>query len=134
MRHLLLAEDSPGDVMLIREAVRTSTLDIDLAIAYDGEQALGLLTNEHYDLVILDLNIPKVDGQAILQGVGRLEGSPPIVVFTSSDSSAERARAFTAGAKDYVVKPTGLDDFINVVHSIVERWGGVSQSSPQPSQ
>lgn len=114
--------------MLVREALRTSTMSADLVVAYDGEQALRFLANKPYDLFILDLNIPKADGHTILQRVAGLEGLPPIVVFTSSSNPSERERALGAGAKDYVVKPTGLDDFIKAVHDIVERWSGASQS------
>ena len=70
--------------------------------------------------------IPKADGHTILQKVGG-KGSPPIVVFTSSSNPSERERALAAGAKDYVVKPTGLDDFMKAVQGIVERWSGASQ-------
>jgi DNA-binding response OmpR family regulator len=127
MRHLLLAEDNPGDVMLVREALRTSTIAADLVVAYDGEEALRFLANQRFDLFILDLNIPKADGHTILKKVGR-RASPPIVVFTSSSNPSERERALAAGAKDYVVKPTDLEDFMKAVHGILERWSGASQS------
>jgi DNA-binding response OmpR family regulator len=132
MRHLLLAEDNPGDVLLVREALRTSTIAADLAVAYDGEQALRSLASQRFDLVILDLNLPKNDGHAILQKYARLEGSPPIVVFTSSSSPSDRERALAVGAKEYVVKPSGLDDFMKAVQAILERWSNPSTSRVAP--
>ena len=126
MLHLLLAEENPGDVMLVREALRTSTIAADVRVAYDGEQVLRLLASQPFDLVILDLNLPKTDGQAILQKYGRLEESPPFVVLTSSSNPSEHERALAAGAKEYVVKPSGLDDFMKAVHGIVERWSDSS--------
>jgi CheY-like chemotaxis protein len=67
MLRLLLAEDNPGDVGLVREALRMCGVETDLTIAKDGEQALKHLRNSQFDLVILDLNLPKRDGQAIIQ-------------------------------------------------------------------
>jgi DNA-binding response OmpR family regulator len=128
MLHLLLAEDNPGDVMLVREALRTSSIAADLVVAYHGEQALRFLASQRFDLVILDLNLPKADGHAILQKYARLKGSPPIVVFTSSSSPSDRERALAAGTKEYVVKPSGLDDFMKAVHGILERRGNPSTS------
>jgi CheY-like chemotaxis protein len=126
MLHLLLAEDNPGDVMLVREALRTSAVAADLVVAYDGEKALMFLASQRFDLVILDLNLPKADGHAILQKYARVEGSPSIVVFARSNSPTDRDRALAAGAHEYVVKPTLLDEFVQSVHGMLERWSDPS--------
>jgi DNA-binding response OmpR family regulator len=131
MLHLLLAEDNPGDVMLVREALRTSAVAADLVVAYDGEQAWGFLASQRFDLVILDLNLRKADGHAILQKYARVEGSPPIVVFTSSSSPTDWDTALAAGAKEYVVKPTLLDEFVQSVQGILERWSDPSEYGPK---
>jgi len=107
--------------MLFREALRTSTIGADLVVAYDGEQALRLLASQRFDLVILDLNLPKTDGHAILEKFAKLEGSPPIVVFTSSSNPSDRERALAAGAKEYIVKPSEFDEFVQAVQGILER-------------
>jgi len=114
--------------MLVREALRTSAIAADLVVAYDGEQALRFLPSQRFDLVILDLNLPKADGHAILQKYARVEGSPTIVMFTSSSSPTDRDAALAAGAKEYVVKPTLLDEFIQSVQGILERWSDASTS------
>jgi chemotaxis family two-component system response regulator Rcp1 len=119
---VLLVEDSPGDVVLIREALRTSPFAIKLSVAYDGEEALRYLRAEWFDLVILDLNLPRADGHTILRKQGG-EASPSIVVFSSSDSLDDREQALAAGAMEYVVKPSGLDDFVHAIQHMVERWG-----------
>ena len=82
-------------------------------------------------LIILDLNLPKAGGHAILQKYARVEGSPPIVVFTSSSSPTDSDTALAAGAKEYVVKPTLLDEFIQSVQGILERWSDPSKYGPK---
>jgi DNA-binding response OmpR family regulator len=122
MLRLLLAEDNPGDVGLVREALRTSPVPTQLVVAFDGAQALSYLRGSQFDLAILDLNLPKADGHAILQHYGRADGAPAIVVFSSSLRHTDRELAVAAGAKEYVVKPTNLDEFIHAVQGIIERW------------
>jgi two-component system, chemotaxis family, response regulator Rcp1 len=67
MVHVFLVEDNPSDVFMIREGMRKSPIPADVVIAYDGEEALELIGTFHFDLVILDLNVPKFDGYTILQ-------------------------------------------------------------------
>lgn len=69
MLHVLLVEDNQGDVLLVREAIRSSSLDADVLVAYDGEQALRFLSQFNFkpDIVLLDLNMPKFSGLQILE-------------------------------------------------------------------
>ena len=129
---LLLAEDNPGDVRLVREAIHASSIAVELVIACDGVQALSYLRRSQFDLAILDLNLPKHDGQAILQLCAMTEGAPPFVVFTSSSQQKDRQLALLAGAKDYVVKPTDLREFIKAVHGILDRWRECHERVKQP--
>jgi chemotaxis family two-component system response regulator Rcp1 len=123
MLRLLLAEDNPGDVRLVKEALRTSPVLTDLTLATDGEAALRYLRNSRFDLVILDLNLPKRHGQNILQLCAATDEAPPFVVCSSSLRQSDRELAFLVGAKEYVAKPTDLDEFIKAIQSIVDRWG-----------
>ena len=127
MLRILLAEDNPGDVSLVREALRTS-IACDLVVACDGEETLSYLRSQQFDLVILDLNLPKCDGHAILHLHGGPAGNSPIVVFSSSFRQTDREMALAIGAKEYVVKPTELEAFMQAVQGIVERWGNQSAS------
>lgn len=122
MLRVLLAEDNPGDVRLVRQALRVAHIAADLVIAADGEQALSYLRTSDFDLVILDLNLPKRDGQTILQLCAATEAAPPFVVFSSSQRYSDRELALLVGAKEYVTKPTDLDDFIGAVQGMVARW------------
>jgi len=120
MLHVLLIEDSPPDVLLVREGVRRSPVPADLVVASDGEQGLDLLSRSRFDLVILDLNVPKVRGHAVLDR-RRLEAGPPVVVFTGSDNPTDREIALAFGAKDYVVKPREFIAFMQAVNGILEK-------------
>jgi two-component system response regulator len=124
MLHLLLIEDNPADVMMVREALRGSDIPADVIIAYDGEQALRLLEEfrSKSDFIILDLSIPKGDGHAILERSKSVSG-PPIVVFTSSSNGEDRRRALENGASDYVIKPAGFNAFMSAVQGILQKWG-----------
>jgi DNA-binding response OmpR family regulator len=125
MLHLLLVEDNPADVLLVREALRTSGIPADLMIASDGKQALKLLNEGHpkLDFIILDLAMPKSDGFMVLQNYHTQDG-PPVVVFTNSSSEQEKKRALALGAADFVRKPMGFQSYVKAVRGIVERWSG----------
>jgi CheY-like chemotaxis protein len=120
---VLLVEDNVGDAMLIRHALYGCPVPVHLHIAVDGEQALLMLTNPPVqpDLIILDLNIPKITGTALLQR-WRV-GTTPVVVFSSSANPTEKVRSLALGAREFVSKPTDLDEFTHAVCGIVEKWG-----------
>jgi DNA-binding response OmpR family regulator len=133
MVHILLIEDNPGDVLMIREALRASPIPADVVIAYDGEEGLRLLKEEKVpaDFVILDLNLPKCSGLAILEQHRDKDG-PPVVVLTGSPNASDAERAKELGVRDYVIKPQGFQPFIKAVQGILERWA--SPPKPAPSQ
>jgi CheY-like chemotaxis protein len=128
MLRLLVAEDSVGDVRLIQEALRAAPISTDLTVAVDGEQALLRLRSSYFDLVILDLNMPKRDGQTILQLCAGGVGAPPFVVFSSSSRRSDKELALVAGAKEYVEKPTTLRGFVQAIHGILDRWGNQAEA------
>jgi DNA-binding response OmpR family regulator len=107
----------------VREAIRTSPVTADLIIAQDGEQALTLLADQSVapDLIVLDLNLPGMDGFSVLERYRRSD-KPPVLVFTSSDRSDDRKRAFALGANDYMVKPASFEAFIRSFQDALRRW------------
>jgi two-component system, chemotaxis family, response regulator Rcp1 len=124
---LLLVEDNAGDILLIRQALAGESFPISIHVAVDGKQAIQILAARQFnpDLVILDLNIPKLAGLSVLEGI---EPDVPVVVFTSSSSPLDRQCSFELGAKDYVQKPTDLREYMRQVSQIVRTWG-----RPEPS-
>jgi chemotaxis family two-component system response regulator Rcp1 len=119
---VLLVEDNAGDALLIGQALSEYPRPVHLRIARDGEQALQILEEPGFtaDLVILDLNIPRISGHAVLASY-QLHATP-VVVFSAYHNEAQRDRVLSLGAKDFVHKPLDLDDFKNAVTRMVQKW------------
>src|SRR3984893_15804040 len=117
---VLLVEDNTGDAMLVRQAMYECPVPVNLHIARDGEQALLMLTNPAFDLdlIILDLNIPKITGAALLER-WRV-GATPVVVFSSTANPTEKERSLALGAREFVSKPMNLDKYSAAVYGIVD--------------
>jgi len=126
---VLLVEDDPGDVLLIREAFEHNKVHNSLHVASDGEQALRFLRREgehgdapRPDLILLDLNLPRKDGREVLAEV---KDDPslrkiPVVVLTTSEAEEDILRSYDLHANAYVTKPVDFDRFIEVVRQIDE--------------
>lgn len=120
---VLLVEDDPGDVLLIREAFEDHKLNNTLLVAGDGVEALELLRHadtERPDLVLLDLNLPRKDGREVLREIKADDTlrSIPVVVLTTSDAEEDILRSYDLHANAYVTKPVDFDRFIDVVRQI----------------
>jgi chemotaxis family two-component system response regulator Rcp1 len=128
---ILLVEDSPGDVLLTREALRDAKICLNLQVAADGEEAMALLRREgkyatapRPDLVLLDLNLPKKDGREVLQEI-KADSSLaviPVVILTTSASEVDILRSYQLHANCFVTKPVDLEQFLIVVKSIDNFW------------
>ena len=125
---ILLIEDNPGDVELVRHALDSLGRPHHLQVASDGEVALrALREGSRPDLVLLDLNLPALDGIEVLRqikGEPRLAGTP-VVVLSSSEAEADVRTAYRLHANAYMLKPHELDRFRAAVHALVEYWAGV---------
>ena len=129
--HVLLAEDNPGDVFLVRRVLESSPIEFELHAVDDGEQAIRFIqsadedTGPCPDLLLLDLNLPRKDGLEILK---RLQQSPKcrsakVIVLSSSDSPADLAEATRLGANRYFRKPASLEEFLKIGDLIMELLG-----------
>jgi CheY-like chemotaxis protein len=118
---VLLVEDNTGDILLIRQVLASEAWPINLRVATDGKQAAQLLAARHFEpnLVILDLNVPRLPGLSVLELSQR---EIPIVVFTSSADPQDRRCAFELGAKEFVRKPSELAAYTQAVSRIVRNW------------
>jgi CheY-like chemotaxis protein len=126
MNKILLAEDNPADVFLIRIALEEHGVDMPLQVAADGREVLQILyqqetlpqdpLKDQLQLIILDLNLPRHDGIEILQRLREtaLLATIPVVVLTSSDSPRDRIVASQLGAARYLRKPSNLDQFLSL--------------------
>ena len=119
---VLLVEDNVGDILMVKQAVAREQPPVSIHVAVDGEQAMWIMTRTefHADVVILDLNIPKISGFSLLQ---RIRPAMPVVVFTSSSRPYDREHSLELGAREVIQKPHDLDDYTQVVRQIVRKWG-----------
>jgi chemotaxis family two-component system response regulator Rcp1 len=128
---ILLVEDNPGDVRLIREALKEGKVRNTLHVACDGVEAIAFLRNQgeysgilRPDLIILDLNLPKKDGREVLAEIKADEDLKriPVVVLTTSQSEIDILKSYNLHANCYITKPVDLERFLEVVKSIEDFW------------
>ncbi|GIJ09484.1 response regulator [Micromonospora andamanensis] len=131
---ILVVDDDPGDVLMIEEALATSDVEKVIDVVGDGEEAMEFLRREgrhsdaqRPDVILLDLNMPRMDGRQVLGEVKSDEDlrTIPIVVLTTSNADTDIISSYTLQANAYVTKPIDLDDFNDVVHRIDEFFGRV---------
>ncbi len=134
---ILLVEDDPGDQELTRRALRDDSVNIDLRIAEDGEQAMDYLnrrgrfedpqTSPTPDLILLDLNMPRKNGREVLAEIRGHEklSRIPVVVLTTSEQEADILRSYDLGCNSYIQKPVDIDQFIEAVRRLGTYWFGV---------
>jgi CheY-like chemotaxis protein len=126
---VLLVEDDPGDVLMTREAFEDNKVANRLSVVSDGVSALAFLRKEGEhadaptpDLILLDLNLPRMDGREVLEALKGDEAlrSIPVVVLTTSEAEEDVVRSYALHANAYVTKPVDFDRFIEVVRQIDE--------------
>ncbi|HZS53649.1 MAG TPA: response regulator [Bryobacteraceae bacterium] len=127
---ILLVEDSPSDVRLIREALKDATVPVQIMVARDGVEATEHLNQSETgqavrpDLILLDLNLPRKNGKEVL---AEIKASPtlrqiPVLIMTSSRSDEDVAQAYSLNANCYITKPGDLQEYISVVRAIEDFW------------
>jgi CheY-like chemotaxis protein len=133
---VLLVEDNPGDTDLIRDTLETRATALEITVTVDGADATDYLLRrgahasaETPNLVLLDLNLPKLDGRQVLAEMKRHERLRhiPVVVLTSSDAENDIIGSYAIGASCYVTKPVDLATFQSVVRAIDAFWFTVAK-------
>lgn len=137
---ILLVEDDPGDVLITREALAQSQLTNNLHHVSDGDEALAFLRREgdhedavRPDLILLDLNLPRVDGREVL---ATIKSSPdlrriPVVVLTTSRAEEDVVSSYDLHANAYVTKPVDFDEFVSTVRQIDDFFFTVVHRPPR---
>jgi len=131
---ILLAEDDRGDQELTRRALEEGKIRNDLRVVEDGEEALAYLfrrgkykdpaTSPRPDLLLLDLNLPRVDGREVLERV-RADSKlrrMAVVVLTTSRQEEDILRSYELGCNSFITKPVDMDQFIRVIQALEEYW------------
>src|SRR5580698_7925822 len=128
---VLLVEDSPGDVRLTQEAFHEANENVQLHVAYDGVEAMAFLRKQgkyanapRPDLVLLDLNLPRMDGREVLLRIKEDDNlkAIPTAILTTSVAEADVAISYRRQANCYLSKPVQLEEFENLVKSINDFW------------
>ena len=136
---ILLVEDNPGDIRLAKEALKEAKIANNLHCVIEGVEALEFLNKEGQyaeaarpDLIILDLNLPKVSGHEVLEVIKERESLRriPVVVLTSSEAEEDILKSYDLHANCYIRKPIGIESFIEVVTRIETFWFHVVKLPP----
>lgn len=129
--HIMLVEDSEGDVVLTLEAFKEAKIKNKVTVAKDGEQALDMLyqAGEYKDmnlpdLILLDINLPKIDGREVLHKIKNHDNlkTIPVVMLTTSGDEQDILYSYNNHASCYILKPVSIDKFMEVVRSIEDFW------------
>jgi len=136
---ILLVEDSPGDIRLTQEAMIDSKFQNQLHVVQDGVEAMEFLRRigkyqdaPQPDLVLLDLNLPRKDGRAVLQEMKQDVNLRriPVVILTSSDDEHDILRSYDLHANCYITKPLDLQQFVTIVKTIENFWFQIVKLPP----
>jgi two-component system, chemotaxis family, response regulator Rcp1 len=139
-RGILIIEDNPADVRLMREALRNVGPPITIHVAVDGQEALRFLRREGEHagapqpaLIFLDFNLPKADSREILREIKEDDSLRliPVAVLTSSDAEKDVREAYQLYANCYLRKPGDLDSFLNTVRAAANFWLNVANVPPE---
>lgn len=136
---ILLVEDNPGDVRLTEEAFKELRITNELHVVTDGPDALdfmfgrdGYESTPAVDLVLLDLNLPRMDGVEVLR---EIKSDPdlkrtPVIILTSSSAEEDVVRSYENYTNAYVTKPIDPNQFVDVIRSLEEFWFTIVRSPP----
>ncbi len=123
---ILLIEDNPGDIELIKAGFDEARMAISLNVISDGEEAINFFDGDEKlpDLVLLDINLPKVSGFEVLKAIRSNDASSniPVVVLTSSESESDVTNSYKGHANSFITKPVDINKFLEVMKSIENFW------------
>lgn len=129
--HILLVEDNDGDILLIQEAFEEAKVANNLKVVKDGEKALnylqkkgGFIDAASPDLIILDINLPRMNGHEVLKEIKESDEFKqiPVIMLTTSSSEIDVVKSYKNHANCYITKPVDVEDFFEAVLGIEEFW------------
>lgn len=137
---ILLVEDNPGDIRLTQEALNDSKVFNSLHVVRDGVEAMHFLFKQppyedapRPDIILLDLNLPRMDGRGVLEEIKKDEELRriPVVILTTSEADEDIVRTYDLHANCYITKPVDLNRFVTIVKTIESFWFQIVKLPPQ---
>ncbi|MBW3563662.1 MAG: response regulator [Acidobacteria bacterium] len=133
-KRILLVEDNPDDRELMRVALEENRLVNEVLVAKDGEEAIEILEgDEDFALILLDLQLPKINGHEVLRFIRSRTRRVPVVVLTSSDEDRDIVESYDLGANSYVRKPVAFDEFLEATRQLGMYWLLLNSGPPARS-
>jgi len=129
--HILLVEDNPNDVLIAERSLKKAQIKTEVSVARDGQEALDFLHQRgpfanapRPDLIFLDLNLPKINGQEVLAEIKKNENLRriPVIVLTVSRYEEDMVKAYNSGAAGYITKPLSSAEFLKVINTVLDYW------------
>ena len=136
--HILLVEDNEGDILLTLEALHEGNLPLEVSVVKDGWEALQFIAQEGSyiyakdpDLILLDVNLPKVNGHEVLEKIKSADAKKdiPVIMLTTSSSESDISKSFKNRADSYIPKPVDAHDFKRVIDSVESFWVAYKSNS-----
>ena len=124
---ILLVEDDKGIARFVKQGFSEKSFSVDLAV--NGEEGLQSALQKNYDLIVLDVMLPKMDGIEVLKRIRGLKIETPVIFLTAKDSENDIVLGLNSGADDYLVKPFSFNELLARVHALLRRGKMVSPSS-----
>lgn len=127
--HILLVEDNEGDILLTVEALEEGRIANKIEVARDGQEAIDKLEKNLKeqtlpDLILLDINLPKMNGHEVLERLKETEGLKhiPVIILSTSSSEMDILKSYKNHANCFITKPVEIDEFVNAIESIEDFW------------
>lgn len=124
---ILLVEDDRDIVRFVKKGLLENSYSVD--VAFDGETGLHSALQQHYDLIVLDIMLPKLDGREVLKRMKGMEIETPVIFLTAKDSKSDIVQGLDIGADDYVVKPFSFNELLARIRAVLRRGEIVHPSS-----
>lgn len=127
--HILLVEDNEGDILLTVEALEEGRIANVIEVARDGQEAIDKLQKDHIennlpDLILLDINLPKMNGHEVLEKLKKNDDLKhiPVIILSTSSSEMDIMKSYNNHANCFITKPVEIDDFVKAIESIEDFW------------
>ena len=136
---ILLVEDNPDDEALTKRAFTKNNIQCEVIVAHDGEEALAFLfvegsrADRRPTLILLDLKLPKINGQQVLERIrsNNMTHNIPVIIMTSSREEQDIITSYSNGANSYIAKPVDYNEFVEIIRLLAKYWLEVNIRSPE---